>query len=208
MQYLINILITTVITTIIGGVIASIVKGFFDDMKTQVKSAVDTIGNAKKEFNDKIEQINKDQRNIYDSMLMKFSNWEDRIKKIIDDTGNLSFNKPDADFKTHILQSFADLDMVIKKDIISLKKGMQTIEDDLKELQDHHYDKDIVKQIINSVARMNTQKNKDILRIEDKILKIYSIVKVLISDQKKLEGKFKTYTEAMSTKVRLFEQKK
>lgn len=202
-----QILINTVISTIIGGVVLAIVKGFFDDMKAQVKTATDTISSAKKEFNDKIEQINKDQKNIYDNMLMKFSNWEDRIKKIIDDSGNFSFNRNDMDFKTHILQSFADLDNVIKKDIISLRQDMTVIEEDLKELQDNHYDKDIVRQILNSVTRMNTQKNKEIIRIEDKILKIYSIVKVLITDQKKLESKFQIYSEAMATRIRLSEKK-
>jgi hypothetical protein len=194
---------------IIGAIVVFIVKGFFEDMKTQVKASVDSISSAKRDFSDKILEITKEQRNIYDNMLTKFSNWEDRIKKIIDDSSSNTYkDRSDVDVKTMLLQSFAELDSDIKKDVLTLKREMSEIEDEIKDLQDGSHDKEIVRQILNSISRMNTQKNKDFLRVEDKIGKMYAVVKTLINDHRKLENKFNTFSESMAVKIRISEDKK
>lgn len=151
----------------------------------------------------RVDKLRDSQIENFISIMDKFSNWEDRIKKII---SNIEFqDKPKS--KEEVTNPFIKLDEITKKEIEGLKKEVFKLKNspELKELKEASSEK--MKNIIDNLFKIESEINDIIFRTENKfthhsdlLRSFHAVLRELVISQKRSENQIKN----MSTKIKLF----
>lgn len=201
--------------SLFSGVIVYIVKGFFSAQEERVSKAEQNFSFQLKEVKDKTEKISDNHAAIYNDILNKFSNWEDRIKKTLDEMlskkiGNSAGEVTPEEFKDNILKSFSKLDQTIKRDMTEVKRSMDIMDHHIRKTEKmvnsmklNDEDKNALRQVLKALNQIENDKNKQLEEMDEKLVKIASVVKVLIADNKTMEKKFSNLVELSKNRISL-----
>jgi len=205
-------LIYLIIGSLFTSIILYIIKGFFTNLEARVEKAEKSFSSKLKDVDAKIEKILDAHNLIYSDILTKFSNWEDRIKKILYEVPNHAVNNsPSGEyFKEYIINSFVELDNSVKRDMNIVKRDMDIMSTELKKaefiaggMKGTEQDRRAVNSLIQTMKKIEEEKNEQVDIIEKKIVTIYSVCKVLMKENKELEKKIASLTESIKTRIRL-----
>lgn len=199
----------TIIGGLFSGIIIYIVKGFFTNLEDRINRAESSFSSKIKDSNEKIDKIMEAHANIYNDILGKFSNWEDRIKKILDDSISKQASVSPSDFRKDILNSFSDLDKVIKRDMVGVKRDMDVMNHHIRKteamvnsLKIDDGAKQAMRDVLKATRKIEEDKNRELNEMDNKLSKIFAVCKVLISDSKHMETKINIIRENSRNKIK------
>lgn len=198
---------------VVNGILFFIVKGYFLGATGEVKRVETTLSQRISAMELKIDKMTEGQTNIHSEILNKFSRWEDRIRTILDEIVIKQFDKTPVDFKDFVLKSFSELDESVKKDMSEVKSDMVKLHHHIEEttviisnnVRITDKEKEMIRDLLKMVEKLEIDRNKEVLEVENKLKSVFSICKIISNDYKELEKKFKVLEQASKTRIRLSE---
>lgn len=199
------ILVGSIVTGLFGTAFYFI-KDYFDDIKRsnkELKTYVDSeINKVKTELND----LKNKYASVFNDLLEKFSKWEDRIKKIMDDyireahtLEAKALQNPKA--TTTDDTALKELDSIMKKEFKNIFKEIAGVENDIKQMEinvklisnKEKRNEEVINDVKTILQRMSAEvggiknlieKNQQIT--EAKLMKMYQVCKGLNDEYNKL----------------------
>lgn len=208
-----------IIGGLFSGVIVYIVKGFFSTQEERVKDTKQDLTKRMDSLEVRLEKLASSQSEILNNVLNKFSSWEDRIKKILDDSfAMLNKNSGTSEtivpeiIKQSIVKSINDLDKSIRMDISEVKGDIDKVNETMKKTQTLlnnmtlcKKDKEAMAKILEMILVLEGKSSSDIIALEKKVSSMFDICKALTSEQRIFEKKINHVVEITKNKIRLVE---
>jgi len=201
-----------IIGGLFSGVIIYIVKGFFVVHENRTNQIESLFNEKVISLEEKIDKISEGHINVYNNLLDKFSKWEDRIKKIIDDSELQNNSLSSSNLKYELIDMINELDVNFKKDIYSVRYDISQLQDILKSseysintMNMSESDKKAIKDIVELVIRLERSTSLQIDAIEDKLMKMFSMCKTIVLENKEIEKKLSELKQSSKSKIRLIE---
>lgn len=201
-----------IIGGLFSGVIIYIVKGFFVVHENRTNQIESLFNEKVISLEEKIDKISEGHINVYNNLLDKFSKWEDRIKKIIDDSELQNNALSSSNLKYELIDMINELDVNFKKDIYSVRYDISQLQDILKSseysintMNMSESDKKAIKDIVELVIRLERSTSLQIDAIEDKLMKMFSMCKTIVLENKEIEKKLSELKQSSKSKIRLIE---
>lgn len=224
MEYF-KLIIGALIGAFISGVVIYLIQGFFRDSRKMIedleKSLRHELGIERAKIvklEEKFEKILQSYGEIFNKLLEKFSQWEDRIKKILDEYSRAQVPNSGASVSKDAPQpvNFDQINSLMKKEIRSIAEDVETLENELKQLDRDLYLLDTKqvniatsvnnfrKTLMRVMADLGSIKNsldKNSQITDDKIQSLYKIVKTLNVEQKKIIKKVDDLAELSKNRI-------
>lgn len=220
-----NNIITTVIVTIASGVVTFIVKGYITDLKEQLKNHKDETSKTISKINERVDKIQEGYTKILDEILMKFSRWEDRISKILNDIVKSNFqNTTFTDFANRVesdLKSSSTLQVIgtIKEEMNVLEKELNDLSSKMDEgelklrnvdarTRENYYDllkytKNSIFEIKEKLKVIEALTSKELVKSNELTSKLYMVIKKLNEDFVKFRVQTERQFEAQMVRIKL-----
>jgi hypothetical protein len=198
---------------IVNGILFYIVKGYFVGASGEVRRVETALSQRIAVIESKADKITDGQSNIHSEILNKFSRWEDRIRTILDEIVIKQFDKTPVDFKDFVLKSFSELDEAVKKDMSEVKMDMVKLHHHIEEttiiisnnVRISDKEKEMIRDLLKMVEKLEIDRNKEVVEVENKLKSVFSICKIISNDYKELEKKFTTLEQSSKSRIRLKE---
>jgi hypothetical protein len=210
--------------SLFSGIIVYVIKGFFTSQKELVAKLESDMNEKIKKLEGQVDKMIDGHADIYHDILGKFSNWEDRIKKILEDlmptcqvdASDKSYASetprgPSQDeLRKEIIKSFSELDKTVKRDMNVVKRDVDIMSFHLKKAENmindmklNDSDKNDVRELLKLIAKVESDKNKQLEIMDEKIVKMFSVCKIISSDNKELYKKIAVLADKTMNRIRL-----
>jgi hypothetical protein len=208
-----------VIGGLFSGVIVYIVKGFFSNQEDKVRDIKLEVQKRIDFLELKVDKLTIAHSEILNIVLEKFSKWEDRIKKIINDSGDIVSKVNNVEtvplsnnIRENLIRSLDDLDKTVKQDIEEIRRDMDRFDYGMKKTQSmiqsmklNDKDKETLMSLLDLIVSNEKKSSRENKEIVKKIETMFSICKSLSMEHKVVEKKVVLLLETTRTKIKLTE---
>lgn len=217
--------------TFLSGVIGAVIyfaKSYFDDIKADNKATKLYVDSEITKLKTEINDLKSKYSSVFNDLLEKFSKWEDRIKKIMDDyireaqalEKSVAQNtRPESKADDSALK---ELDAIMKKEFKNIFNEISEVENDIKQIEinvklisnKEKRNEQVINDVKTILQRMtselgaiknNSEKNNEITI--DKIKMMYKVCKGLNDEYNKLLKRMDLLQELTKNRIVLHDKK-
>ena len=219
---------TYLIQLIFGGLFSAIIiwiiKGFFTNLEKRVEKVEQTLDSRVESINLKIENLNNKYGEIFNELLKKFSNWEDRIKGIMDEVLRREIVQNGVNTTEYISNTMRDFDSGTAKDLENIKREINSISSDLEIFEKHSIEaykgvksdsqeflvstRKVLRKLNDDLSNLKFHMEKNVESFADKIKALHSVCTAINSDHKVLAEKFRVCARDNQHKISLIDKKR
>lgn len=214
-------------TGIIGGVIY-FAKAYFDDIKADNKATRQYTDNEISKLKTELNELKSKYGSVFNDLLEKFSKWEDRIKKIMDDYIRevQAIEKSTSVNTTSVTRTddsaFKELDVIMRKEFKNIFNEISGVENDIKQMEinikliDNKEKKNenvindvktILQRISAEVGGLKNSVTSNHEITETKIKQMYKVCKGLNDEYIKLLKRMETLQDLTKNRIVLHDKK-
>lgn len=188
--------------SIIGAAIAWLVNKYF----TSLEKRIDKIDHKNIDIDSRLEALAIKQAETFNAILGKFSNWEDRIKVILDSIMAKNITSGISDVSTYMEISMKDFDKKTMIDIESLRAEIRKIEvsTDKSQMENARI---ILRTLSEELEKIKIMVDKENDNLKSKISSLHLVCKSINADHKRLDGVVKFYIKENMQKIHYSEKK-
>lgn len=194
-----------IIMTLVLGIISFFIKKSFDGLEQRLNHYKDII----RDFSKEVSELRQMTANLHHEILTKFSNWEDRIKGILQEIELKRCASKEVNLK-EVSDPFIKLDQLTQKELENVKRDLTNLKSKIKALRPDSSTKEIVqalahdfKELEHLVNEVSIYSQNATQRHEKMLNSIYSACRELLKDQKDLRKRLKNQ-EDKTSKIKLF----
>lgn len=150
-------------------------------------------------IDEKVDKITRDYASVFEELIRKFSNWEDRIKKIIDTHLYAGINNTSTNDRLEktLETEIRELDDRTKIDLENLRLKIRSVKNDITNLSgkinnsdkiDKYYrspaQQTAINDIMEKVTEIDELHNKHYENVNNNSRKLFTICKKIVTDYK------------------------
>jgi len=218
-----NTVLNVVLTGLFSTIVLYIVKGFFTNLEDRVKKVEDSVDKKLSSINTKIETLNNRYGEVFNELLLKFSNWEDRIRGIMDEVVKKSLAGNFSGATEYLNSSMKQLDNETDKQLQAIKREIESIDKEIEGLEKEiERDQNSIK---NNTIKLDVFTKKSIRLINEdlgiikfnidklhqdmdkKIQILHTICKSVVHDNRNLDHRLTNYIKDNQQKIKLLDKK-
>jgi len=213
------------------GIISAVIyfaKSYFDDIKADNKATRQYTDNEITKLKTELNDLKSKYGSVFNDLLEKFSKWEDRIKKIMDDyiREAQAIEKSASVNTTSITKTddsaLKELDAIMKKEFKNIFNEISSVENDIKQMEinvkliDNKEKKNekvindikvILQRISAEVGGIKNSVTSNHEITEAKIKQMYKVCKGLNDEYNKLLKRMDTLQELTKNRIVLHDKK-